>query len=481
MWGAVMHAGKEPDEPRIARLSNLFVDTADRWFPDAYVFVLAGVALVGLAAVLHGASPLSVCRAFGDGFWTLIPFTAQMAYVAIGGYIVATSPAAAKILRWLARRPAGGRSAVVFVGVLSIGLSLLNWGLSLIFSGLLVREMARRRELILDYRAASAAAYLGLGCGFTLGLSSSAAQLQANPASIPSNLMPITGVIGFSQTIFTWQNAFAVVVLTLVSALVCYLTAPTGRFVRTAEDLGVNLGTGPNPREDVQRRPGDYLANSPVLSVLIVVLGLGWICMTFSQGNPILLLSGLNTYNLVFLLLGILLHGTPRSLADAFSRAVPSISGVLLQFPFYAAMAQMLTGPRNAASLSLSDSIAAIFINASADQTTFSIVVAFYSALLGLFIPSAGGKWIIEAPYVAAAANATQAHLGWTLMVYNLAETLPNFVNPFWMLPLLGIVGLKAKDIVGFTVLQFVVHFPVTLLLGSVLMSTFTYMPPSNA
>ena len=40
-----MHAGRERDEPRIVRLSNLFVDTADRWFPDAYVFVLAGVAL----------------------------------------------------------------------------------------------------------------------------------------------------------------------------------------------------------------------------------------------------------------------------------------------------------------------------------------------------------------------------------------------------------------------------------------------------
>jgi short-chain fatty acids transporter len=65
-------------------------------------------------------------------------------------------------------------------------------------------------------------------------------------------------------------------------------------------------------------------------------------------------------------------------------------------------------------------------------------------------------------------------------MVYNLAETLPNFVNPFWMLPLLGIVGLKAKDISGFTALQFVVHLPIALLLGSVLMSTFTYIPPSN-
>jgi short-chain fatty acids transporter len=98
-----MHAGKQRGEPRIGRVSTLFVDTADRRLPDAYVFVLAGVALVGLAAVLHGASPLSVCRAFGDGFWTLIPFTMQMSYVAIGGYIVAPSPAAAKILRWLAR------------------------------------------------------------------------------------------------------------------------------------------------------------------------------------------------------------------------------------------------------------------------------------------------------------------------------------------------------------------------------------------
>jgi hypothetical protein len=51
-----MHAGRERDEPRIVRLSNLFVDTADRWFPDAYVFVLAGVAL---ALQLHFLSEVS--------------------------------------------------------------------------------------------------------------------------------------------------------------------------------------------------------------------------------------------------------------------------------------------------------------------------------------------------------------------------------------------------------------------------------------
>jgi short-chain fatty acids transporter len=462
----------------IARLSGRFVEAADRWFPDAYVFVLAGAAVVGLASIMHGAAPMGVGRAFGDGFWTLIPFTMQMVYVAIGGYIVATSPLAAKALTWLARKPASGRSAIVFVGVLSIGLSLINWGLSLIFSGLLVREIARRQDLALDYRAATAAAYLGLGCGFTLGITSSAAQLQANPASIPPSLMSVTGVIGFSQTILTWQNGLTIVVLTLVSGSICYLTAPVGQSVRTAKDLGLDLEPVATPVEHSSPRPGDYLANSPFLSIIVVLLGLGWIGMTFAGSNPLLLLAGLNTYNFVFLLLGILLHWTPRSLSNSFSKAVPSISGVLLQFPFYGGMAQMLTGPRNGHGLTLSDSIASLFVDFSSNQTTFSFVVGLYSAFLGLFIPSAGGKWVIEAPYVAAAANAVGAHLGWTVMIYNLAETLPNFINPFWMLPLLGIVGLKAKDIVGFTGLQFAVHLPVALTLGAILMPTFTYAPP---
>lgn len=46
--------------------------------------------------------------------------------------------------------------------------SLLSWGLSLIFSGLLVREMAHRMKA-LDYRAAGAAAYLGLGVTWAMG------------------------------------------------------------------------------------------------------------------------------------------------------------------------------------------------------------------------------------------------------------------------------------------------------------------------
>src|SRR5882672_245658 len=82
--------------------------------------------------------------------------------------------------------------------------SLISWGLSLIFTGLLVREVSRRVNA--DYRALGAAAYLGLGSVWALGLSSSAALLQATKSSVPPALLPITGVIPLTQTIFLWQS-----------------------------------------------------------------------------------------------------------------------------------------------------------------------------------------------------------------------------------------------------------------------------------
>ena len=127
---------------------------------------------------------MAVSEAFGDGFWSLITFTMQMAFVAIGGYVVATSAPAQRLIRRLAAIPATGSGAVGLVATVSMLASLLNWGLSLIFGGLLVRALAQRRELRMDYRAAAAAAYLGLGATWAMGLSSSAAQLQANAASL---------------------------------------------------------------------------------------------------------------------------------------------------------------------------------------------------------------------------------------------------------------------------------------------------------
>ena len=46
------------------------------------------------------------------------------------------------------------------------------------------------------------------------------------------------------------------------------------------------------------------------------------------------------------------------------------------------------------------------------------------------------------------------------------------------MLPLLGVLGLKSKDLIGYTSVQFFVHFPIVMILAAILMTTFTYHPP---
>jgi short-chain fatty acids transporter len=76
------------------------------------------------------------------------------------------------------------------------------------------------------------------------------------------------------------------------------------------------------------------------------------------------------------------------------------------------------------------------------------------------------------------AANLHQVHLGWVVQIYNASEALPNLINPFWMLPLLGILKLKARDIVGYGVLQLMVHIPVVFFLCWLFARYIPYVPP---
>ncbi len=451
---------------------------AERWFPDAYVFAVLGVVVVAGSAIAFGASPQATATQFGEGFWSLIPFTMQMAFVVIGGYVAATAPVVARCIEWLARAPKTGRGAVCFVGLVSMLTSLLSWGFSLVFAGLLVRALARREALHMDYRAAGAAAYLGLGAVWAMGLSSSAAQLQANPASMPPGLLEISGVLPFSQTIFLWQSLLLTALLIVVSLAVCWFTAPTGEGVRTARDFLPVAPAIDSPAIHKPTRPGEWLEYSPLLTVLLSLLAFGWLAGEFASKPASSAIANLNTYNLLFLSLGLLLHWRPRSFLDAAARAVPATTGVLIQFPLYGGIALILTKAAGAGGVTLSQRLSDLFVQV-ATTDTFAIVMGLYSAVLGFFVPSGGGKWIIEAPYVMQAANELQVHLGWAVQIYNAAEALPNLINPFWMLPLLGVLGLKARDIVGFTFLQLLVHIPLVLGLLWLLGLTLSYVPPT--
>jgi short-chain fatty acids transporter len=463
------------DNSLLSRTAQRCCAWSERWFPDAFAFAMLAVAIVAVAALCIGAAPLSIAESFGSGFWSLIPFTMQMTFIIIGGYVIADSPPIAALVDRLAAIPRTGRGSIALVALFSALTSLIHWGFCMVFSCLLVRALARRTDLPMDYRAGGAAACTGLGSVWALGLSSSAAQLQANPGSMPPALLAETGVIPFSQTIFLWQSLLCAVILTVASTWIAWKTAPGAQEARTAQMLGAKLGD----RRDsgARSRPGEWLEYSPVAAIFIAVLGGAYLVHEFAGKGFVAAISSLNTYNFIFIIGGLLLQWRPRRFIDAVSRSVPGAAGVLIQFPFLGAIAAILTGAKNAAGQTLSGLLGGAFTHI-ASHATFAPIIGIYSAVLGLFVPSGGGKWVIEAPYVMHAANALQYNLGWVVQIYNAAEALPNFINPFWMLPILGILGLKARDLIGFTVVQFAINLPLVLILLWVLGATLPYHPP---
>jgi short-chain fatty acids transporter len=432
----------------LARAGSRIAEICERFFPDAFVFALAAIVLVFAGGMAIGVAPAKLVIEFGGGFWSLVNFTMQMAIVIIGGFVVASSPPVAKLTARLAAIPKTARGAVAFVAAFAMLSSLVSWGLSLIFTGLLVREITRRIRV--DYRAIGAAAYLGLGSVWALGLSSSAALLQATKSSIPPPLLAITGVIPLTQTLFLWQNLVMAAILIAMSVTIAYFSAPSEEDAKT-------ITFPPEELVDEKAATGFSIEDSPILTIAISALMFAFLIMNVREKGGLAALD-LNNFNFAFLAAGLLLHWRPRSFLRAVTRSVPATAGVLIQFPFYGGIFGMISKTPIAAHLSR------VFV-AVTTKTTFPIVVGLYSAILGVFVPSGGGKWVVEAPYVMAAAKAWHVHLGWTVQIYNAAEALPNLINPFWMLPLMGILNVRARDLAGYSILQLMFHLPVVLLL----------------
>ena len=464
-----MNSRPEQDDGGVlTRMGMALSDWAERWFPDALVFAMLSIVVVFVAGLSIGSTASDLVTDFGDGFWELVPFTMQMSMIIIGGYVVASSPPVARIMRWLASIPRTPRGAVAFVAFVSMISSLLSWGFSLVFSALLVRKVVQRVRGV-DYRAAGAAAYLGVGSVWALGLSSSAALLMASSGSIPPELFRISGRIPLTQTIFTWQSELTALTVITVSVAVAYLSAPGASAAKTAEALGVTI-VDPAPLVENRRPPGEWLEYSGLLTVLICSMGFTYLGKVILAKGPIAALD-LNTYNFFFLMLGLLLHWTPRAFIHSVKAAVPATAGVLIQFPFYAGIFGMITKSP------ISHEMAQLFVRIST-PATYPVLTAVYSAVLGLFVPSAGSKWLIEAPYLLQAATLLHVNLGWVVQIYNTAEALPNLINPFWMLPLLGLLKVPARQLIGYTALQLIVNLPVVLLLLWLLARTLPYDPP---
>ena len=464
----------------MARAALALTDWTERWVPDAFIFALIATALVIAAAVaITPATLTETVDAWGRGFWDLIPFTLQMALVIITGHVLATSPPMGRLIRAIASWPRTPRGAVALVTFFALASAWFNWGFSLVFSAVLAIEIARRVEGV-DYRALAAASMLGLGSIWAQGLSGSAALQMATPGALQPQIRDIVahgglvagGLIPFRHTIFLWQSFVAVAAEMIVVVAVMYFATPPAARAKTANDLGIDLADRNVRTQNFGTQnvspPGNASSTRGSCRGLVVALGVTYLWRYFAQAAEPLNALNLNILNLAFLLLGFLLHGTPARLMRAVQEATPAVWGVILQFPFYAGIAGVIIATH------LNERVAGLFVRVST-PATFPALVATYSAVLGVFVPSGGSKWVIEAPYVMEAAHTMKVHLGWVVSAYDLGEALANLLQPFWMLPILGLFKLGARDVMGYTIVVFLALAPVVLILVTLLGMTLGY------
>ncbi|MGY6632157.1 MAG: short-chain fatty acid transporter [Alkalilacustris sp.] len=423
----------------LRRLSRPAVVLMDRYLPDPFIFVLL-LTLVSAAAAMtiEGTGPIELVEIWGGGFWNLLTFSMQMLLILVTGFILASSPPAKKVLAWLAGYATSPGSAIVLVTLVSLTASWINWGFGLVVGALFARELARNVRV--DYRLLVAAAY----SGFVIwhgGLAGSIPLTIATPGHFTEDRI---GVVATGETIFATFNLVIVGVLFIVIPLVNWLMLPKDEdsVLVSREQL-----QEPSTEPVVPTRPAEHLENSRLLMWLVGVPGLGFLVHYFAVAGGGLTLD---IVNYLFLMLGIVLHGTARNLLTALHEAVKGGAGIVIQFPFYAGIMAIMTDSGLAQSLSEG------FVSIST-ATTLPLWSFISAGVLNLFVPSGGGQWAVQAPIMLPAAQALDADMARVAMAVAWGDAWTNLLQPFWALPMLAIAGLKAKDIMGFCLIHLVI------------------------
>lgn len=378
---------------------------------------------------------------WNDGFWGLLQFAMQMMLMLVLGHVLALT----KPVRWVIDQSLvfcrDTASAALMVTLLTLVMAFLNWGLGLIFGAIFARkvgEYATRNGISINYALIGAAGYSGL-LVWHGGFSGSAPLKIAEEGH---QFFEISGAVLFPDTIGSVMNIVVTAVLLLV--------LPLGMFLLGRRSKGEVPNVHPDPVEfDMQQfdGPADKLDSSRILSLLfggLILLTAFYIVFirpdefTWNFMNP-------NFINLVLFGCCLCLHPNVRAFINATGDAIKGSTGIMIQFPLYAGIMGILGG----------SGLIALFSNyfvEISNKTTFPIFTFFGAGVVNFFVPSGGGQWAVQGEIVLEASSALGVPFGKGVMALAYGDQLTNMMQPFWALPLLGITGLKAKDILPYTI-----------------------------
>jgi short-chain fatty acids transporter len=443
-----------------------------RFMPDPFVLVLLltlvalGLGLATMDAVPGDAGGTvlgkssALIKAWTEGFGNpeILKFGLQIILIVVTGEAIAASPPARRLLARLTAIPKTATQALLLVTVFALVTGWIHWGFGLVSSALLAREVGRSlatRGVRIHYALLGTGAYTSMLL-WHAGLTASAPLLMNTEKNFVSEVLGLKGAkVPLTETIFAPYN--------LIACLVLFLIVPPLVVAMHPKDEDVvppDLDTIPAPPDDTSSgsdadarpsTPAEWLDRTRVLTFLTGTLGLSFLWRYLREHGFDL---NHNVVNCTFLMLGMILHKSPVAYGRAVAQSVRGVSGIVLQFPFYGGILEVmkLTG--------LSTHIAHVFV-ASASARTLPFFTFLASILTKSFVPSGAGEWAVEGPVMLQAAKELGVPYGKITMAVAYGNMLGNMYQPFWSLPLLGLMGLRARDIMGFCLILFLVCLPV--------------------
>lgn len=419
----------------ITRLTNF----SQRYVPDAMVFVMVLTVIVYLLAMfLTGSGPIKTIDFWTQGFWALLTFSMQMTLLLITGYVVADSKPVKKVIRALASIPKTPAQAIIFITVFAIVTWWLHWGVGMMASIVLGREMALIfKGKGLHYPSIVAAIYVAIvACN---------GPAQAGPLLVATKghfMEKVTGIIPLSETVFHPQLlTINLIFLITLPILLVILLPKKENAIEIDDELAASFIEKEEKEVNISElTPAERWDRSPIFFGLVAVGGLFWIGkFLYTKGFNF----DINTLNFTFLILGMILQKNPYNFLEAVKKAIGSTFGIIIQFPFYAGIFGMINFS------GLAHVFANWFVSISTAHT-YPWIVMVYSAFLNFFVPSGGSKFVIEAPYIFPAAQQIGANMNIVVNAYTSGDLLTNLIQPFWALPLMGAFKLTFRQIIPF-------------------------------
>jgi short-chain fatty acids transporter len=431
----------------LRQLTRMCVRYAERYIPNPFLYAVV-LTFITVAAALcwTDSRPGAVIDAWYKGIWEILSFALQMALVLVTGVTLADAPAVRRQLARLAALPKAQSGAAIAVFLAAAVGSWLNWGFGLVVGALLAREIAKRLKEV-DFSFLVAAAYMGFMV-WASGLSSSIALATATHGSALNIVEKVTGqVAGLSETVFTAYNLVPVVLLLIVVPLaLAHMGPQVADMKRVDARLLIEQDRLPTAPERA-RTFALLLEEAWPLSLLLVLMGVYYEWRTIRRGGFHLDING---FIFIVLMLGLLFHWRPIRYVRSFEAGARTVGPILLQFPLYGGIMGVMTGTGLAAI------IAQRFVDFSSSRTLpFWSFVA--SNIISLFVPSGGGHWAVQGPFMVPAAVKLHVSPAMTAMATAMGEQTANMVQPFWALPILAIARLGIKDIMGYCVIALVI------------------------